>query len=189
MVFLIDGYNLLHAMGILKGKISRPLQLQKARLGLLGMLSATYGNDAGDITVVFDAAHAPPGIAEASEYKGIHIRWAVQEDSADDLIASIIRHSSAPTQLTVVSDDRQIQQAAERRRCNVLGCADYLEWLQRHRRERRESDRSEAVKPERPSEEESQYWLRQFAELDDSPEIKNLSDPAEWKDIDTDSHL
>jgi predicted RNA-binding protein with PIN domain len=182
-MFLLDGYNLLHAMGILHGRVG-PFGLQKARLGLLGLLHATYREQASGVTVVFDAAHAPPGASEDEEYEGIHIRWAVNQESADDLIESLITRCSAPKQLTVVSDDHRIQRAALRRHCQALGCLDYLEWLERRRRERQHKASGEASKPKHLSEEESQYWLRQFADLEGSPEMKKLFDPVEWKDID-----
>lgn len=179
MSYLIDGYNLLHAMGVLRGKVG-PTGLEKARLGLLGLLRAVYGEEAAMVTVVFDAAHAPAGIPREEEYQGIHVRFAVRPDEADDLIERLIRHDSAPRQLTIVSDDHRIQRAAQRRHCTVSGCAQYLEWLERHRRERRQAARPTDSKPEHLSETEVQYWLREFADLQNDPRLKELSDPLEF---------
>ena len=182
-MFLIDGYNLLHAAGILKGRVG-PFGLQKARLGLLGLLHSTYREDSPTVTVMFDAANAPADTPEEGEYQGIRVRWARGGESADDLIESLIRGSSAPKQLTVVSDDHRIQQAARRRDCEVLSCAEYLEWLERHRRERRRPPTNQAAKPDQLSEEESRYWLDQFADIDDRGELTRLSDPVEWREAD-----
>jgi predicted RNA-binding protein with PIN domain len=179
MSFLIDGYNLLHAMGLLRGKVG-PTGLEKARLGLLGLLRAAYGEEATTVTVVFDAANAPPGIPRVEEYQGIHICFAVQSEEADDLIERLIRHDSAPRHLTIVSDDHRVQRAAQRRHCTVFSCTQYLEWLERHRRERSRSARRASPKPERLSEEETQYWLREFASLQNDPNLKELSDPLEF---------
>src|SRR5205809_7364029 len=121
MRYLIDGYNLLYAMGVLRNRAG-PTGLQKARRGLLGLLRGAYGEEAAEVTVVFDAAGAPPGAAEEEHYQGIHVRYAIHQDQADDLIEALIRHHSAPRQLTVVSDDHRIQQAARRRQCTVQGC-------------------------------------------------------------------
>ena len=57
MHYLIDGYNLLYAMGIIQGR-SGPTGLAKARLRLLGLLSGAYGEEANQVTVVFDSAGA-----------------------------------------------------------------------------------------------------------------------------------
>ena len=179
MSYLIDGYNLVHAMGLLPGKVG-PTGLEKARLGLLGLLRSVYADEATAVTVVFEAANAPPGAPGEEEYQGIHVRFAVKQEQADDLIETLIRHDSAPRQLTVVSDDHRIQRAAQRRHCIVSGCADYLEWLERHRRERRRSQREPSPKPESLSQEETQHWLREFASLQNDPNLKELSDPLEF---------
>jgi predicted RNA-binding protein with PIN domain len=179
MSFLIDGYNLVHAMGLLRGKVG-PAGLEKARLGLLGLLRAVYGDEAASVTVIFDAANAPPGIPAEEDYQGIHVQFAVRQEQADDLIEALIRHDPAPRQLTVVSDDHRIQRAAQRRHCTVYGCAEYLDWLERHRREKRRSARQRSPKPEHISEEETQHWLREFATLQNDPSLKELSDPIEF---------
>jgi predicted RNA-binding protein with PIN domain len=183
MSCVIDGYNLLHAMGLLRGKAG-PTGLEKARLGLLGLLRAVYGDKAPTVTVVFDAAHAPPGAPGELEYQGIHVRFAVDEGEADDLIETLIRHDSAPRQLVIVSDDHRIQRAAQRRHCTVAGCTQYLEWLERHRRKKRRLAPSAELKPEHLSEQETQHWLHEFASLQNDPGLRELSDPPEFLEAD-----
>jgi uncharacterized protein len=181
MSYVIDGYNLLHAMGLLRGRVG-PKGLVKARLGLLGLLRAVYGDDSTTVTVVFDAAHAPADATEEEEYQGIHVRFAVRQEQADDLIERLIRLDSAPRQLTVVSDDHRIQRAAQRRHCPVSGCAQYLEWLERHRREKHRQSPGADPKPVNLSEKETQHWLDVFASLKNDPGLKELSDPPEFLD-------
>src|SRR5207244_9115063 len=159
ILFLIDGYNLLYAMGVIRNRAG-PTGLQKARQRLLGLLHGAYGDEASQVTVVFDAAKAPAGAAEEEEYQGLQIRYAVHDAQADDLIEKLIQHHSAPRQLTVISDDHRIQQAARRRQCTVLGCGDYLAWLARHRKERKVPAPEIEIKPERLSEQETARWLR-----------------------------
>src|SRR5216683_3684936 len=101
VAYLIDGYNLLHAMGVLRGRVG-PQGLEKARLRLLGLLQGALGKDAGQATIVFDAAGAPAGTADEQDYQGIHVRFAVHHEQADDLIEALIRQTSAPKQLAVV---------------------------------------------------------------------------------------
>jgi predicted RNA-binding protein with PIN domain len=173
MYCLIDGYNLLHAMGVISGRAG-PLGLEKARLRLLGLLRGTYGpEEASRVTVVFDAAGALPGATEVQDYKGIRVRFAVRQQEADDLIEYLIGHDSAPKNLQVVSDDRRIQQAARRRQCVVTGCEDYLAWLGRHRRQQR-GQRAAPGKPERVSAAEAERWLEEFGDLENDPEVKAL---------------
>lgn len=173
--YLIDGYNLLHAMGVLHARAG-PHGLEKARLGLLGLLHGTYGDESGSVTVIFDAAHAPPGLTPEQHLQGINVRFAVGEKEADDVIEEQIRHASDPKHLTVVSDDHRIQQAARHRHCTVLGCADYLDWLARHRRQQRQAPEI-PEKQVRVSSQDREYWLAQFADLDRDPDMKDVFDP------------
>src|SRR5690349_19449608 len=69
MRYLIDGYNLLHAMGLLHGKAG-PHGLEKARLALLGHLCGCHRENVSAVTVVFDASGAPPGAVPEDEYQG-----------------------------------------------------------------------------------------------------------------------
>jgi predicted RNA-binding protein with PIN domain len=182
MFYLIDGYNLLHAMGVLHGRVG-PAGLEKARGRLLGLLRGAYAEDEHDrVTVIFDAAKAPRGADSEQEYHGIHVRFAVGEYEADDVIEELIRKASAPKQLAVVSDDHRLHDAARRRRCAVMSCDEYLTWLERHRRQRIHPPEDPAVaKPEGLSRSETQHWLHEFADLETDPAMKELFDPFDFE--------
>ncbi len=175
MLYLIDGYNLLHAMGVLGGRVG-PQGLAKARLSLLGLLRGAMDKDASSVTVVFDAANAPPGAIDDQEHAGIHVRFALDHAQADDLIESMIRESPTPKQLTVVSDDRRIQKAARRGRCLAVGCLDFLEDLNQRRRRH---PSAATLQPEKmnDSREDLEIWMKEFAHLDDEKEMKELFGP------------
>src|SRR5437879_3010668 len=102
MQYVIDGYNLLHAIGLLRARAG-PTALRKARIALLQLLVAGLGKESSSLTVVFDAEHAPFGLPAEEDYEGIHVRYAVNEPHADDLIEDIIRQQPSPNQLAVVS--------------------------------------------------------------------------------------
>ncbi len=176
MFYLIDGYNLLHAMGVLHGRVG-PTGLEKARLRLLGLLSGAYGAEASSVSVIFDAAAAPPEATLEQEYHGVHVSFATGPEQADGLIEDLIQHASAPKNLTVVSDDHRIQQAARHRDCVVQGCDAYMQWLERHRKEQKTQSSDLSAKPQAVSGEEARRWLDEFAELDSDPDFKELSDP------------
>ena len=180
MDYLIDGYNLLHAMGALQGRVG-PQGLEKARRALLGLMLGAFGRGASNVTVVFDSANSPRDLADEQDYHGIQVRFAVHQEQADDLIESLIQHSSAPRQLAVVSDDHRLQQAARRRDCQALGCLDFLEDLARYRKQRRPPASPPAEK-QPLSQQEMQIWLSEFAYLDDEPEMKELFGPFNFSD-------
>jgi predicted RNA-binding protein with PIN domain len=182
--YLIDGYNLLHALGLIQGRAG-PTGLEKARRRLLGLLKGAFADESGALTVVFDAANAPAGASETAEYHGIQVRYAVRQQQADDLIEMLIRTESVPRQLVVVSDDHRLQQAARRRRCPALGCLDFLEELdQRHRRLRPRLAEKEEKRPPL-TQEDIQHWLAEFADLEADPRMKELFDPFDFKDLPT----
>ncbi|MFW5835236.1 MAG: NYN domain-containing protein, partial [Pseudomonadota bacterium] len=109
---LIDGYNLLHATGILARGIG-PGTLERARMALLGFLAASLEPEQlPRTTVVFDAADHPPGLPREVEHRGLKVLFAAGYADADTLIEQLIRRDSAPRQLTVVSSDHRIQRPA-----------------------------------------------------------------------------
>jgi predicted RNA-binding protein with PIN domain len=183
--YLIDGYNLLHQTGALSGRTSSA-GLQKARLGLLGMLRGAFGEDAGLVTVVFDAARASPGATEVQDYHGIQVRFAIHQDQADDLIEELIRKAAAPSQLTIVSDDHRVQKAARRRHCPVLGCGEFLDMLARRRKQGKQRGPDVASKPQRLSGEETEHWLKEFADLENDPDFKEAFDPFDFGEDESD---
>src|SRR5207253_461821 len=104
MSYLIDGYNLLYALGVLPNS-DEPGSLQKSRVCLLQLLRSALPDEGTGITVVFDAANAPAGAVEVFNYQGIQVRFAIHEEQADDLIEAMIADEQTPSQLTVVSND------------------------------------------------------------------------------------
>ena len=177
MAYLIDGYNLLFAY--LGTPPSRKLTkaLERARRRLLELLRLGHEGQLGDVTVIFDAAQAPPRAPAEFEYHGIHVAFAIHEERADDLIEAMIRKASAPRQITVVTDDHHIQRAAQRRHCLVRGCTDYLSDLERRGPKAKSEVEQAPAKPQAVSAEETQHWLDKFAELDRDPALKELADP------------
>jgi predicted RNA-binding protein with PIN domain len=173
MRYVIDGYNLLHAMGLLSGKAG-PHGLEKARRALLGHLCGNHQAEVANVTVVFDAARAPAGAVPEDTYQGIHICYAL-DGEADELIEDLIQHDATPRQLTVVSDDHRIQHAGRRRRCPVLGCMDYLDTMERLRQPKAATE--ESAKPERLTEDETRHWLRAFGDLADDPMTREALGP------------
>jgi predicted RNA-binding protein with PIN domain len=167
MFFLIDGYNLLYAMGLLQRR-SGPQVLEKARLRLLGFLHDGHGDDSHRVTVVFDAKQAPAYADAELEYQGIRVLFALAQEQADDLIEEMIRKASVPKKLTVVSDDRRIRTAAQRRHCIAWTCGEYQDHLDRVRRGESQLPvaATDGGKPDNLTQEEMQRWLDEFGGLE-----------------------
>jgi predicted RNA-binding protein with PIN domain len=131
---LIDGYNLLNAVGVMPPH-DRPAGLEQSRRALLDFLADKLEpREVSRTIVVFDAAGAPPGLPRQVTYRGLLIRFAPRTTDADTLLEELIQADTAPRRLTVVSSDHRVQRAAKRRRARAVDSdVWFLETLRRHR--------------------------------------------------------
>jgi predicted RNA-binding protein with PIN domain len=177
MRYLIDGYNLLHAMGLLSPKKGVGNALENARFDLLDRLHTHFGDLSGQITVVFDAGRVPRRGEPVHDYRGLHVQFAVRQE-ADEWIETLIQNDATPKSLTIVSDDHRVQTAARRRQCPVLGCHAFLDVAEREPRPPPAKSGESDGKPDGIAPEERQRWLDAFADLDDDPALKKWLDPG-----------
>ena len=163
MSLLIDGYNLLNAVGII-GRGVGPGGLERSRLTLLDFLAESLDpSEVPQTTVVFDAGDAPPGLPRVVKHRGLTVRFAAGYDDADTLIEELIRADSAPRRLTVVSSDHRLQRAARRRRAGAVDSDVWYAEVVRRRIDRRESTPSAPAKPQAPLlKEDVAAWLDHF---------------------------
>jgi uncharacterized protein len=170
MPVLIDGYNLLHASGILaRGRGAGALE--RSREALLNVLAASLPpEEVTRTTIVFDARDPPWGVSRKTEHQGLTIIFASREADADSLIEELIKEHSAPRKLTVVSSDHRLHRAAKRRRATAIDSDRWFAQLLRDRHERSHPQQADTIKPEGPfSPGEVDYWLKQF-KLEAAPE-------------------
>ena len=164
MPLLIDGYNLLSAVGIL-GRGVGPGSLHRARLALLNFLAESLDpQDISRTTVVFDAADPPPGLPRTVDHRGLSVRFSSQYEDADTQIEELIRADSAPRRLTVVSSDHRLQRAARRRKARAVDSdVWYGEIVRQREQRRRRSTPDVTARPPVPLlQEDVNYWIRQF---------------------------
>jgi predicted RNA-binding protein with PIN domain len=178
--YVIDGYNLLHAMGLLSGRAG-PGVLETARTRLASLVAGAFGSDAATVTVVFDAAKAVAVDNPEQHLRGVHVLFAVGKQEADDVIERLIRQSSAPKSLHVVSNDHRIQRAARRRHCVALGCEDFLRALEKMRAARRQAPGEPPEKQEGLSDAEKQLWLAEFGDLEKDPTLKKAFEKYDFE--------
>lgn len=150
MPYLIDGNNLMHAVGADVG-----------RTGLCKLLGPLV--EAGQrVCVVFDGSSPPPGMAQQIDDTSIEAYYSGKR-TADEVICERIAADSAPRRLVVVSSDRQIRAAAHRRRCVRLTSAEFAASLERLVEARHRRHQTEPVEKRLGlSEEQLEEWLREF---------------------------
>jgi len=121
MPLIIDTYNVLHVTGILPAEIAGIDTRSLIEL----IRHSRYRSQ--PVTLVCDGT--PAEDAPTGRVGPITIRYGGPGPTADALIVAIIRRSSSPRRLIVVSSDRAVQREARRRRCDVLSSEQFLEQL------------------------------------------------------------
>ena len=160
MHYLIDGYNLIHVVGLVRPR-DRGGPLDWARREVVRRLEQHFGGDAADVTLVFDAHKAPRRPGRAAPAGGVNVVFT-RDGLADDLIEELIRKASAPGRLTVVTNDHRLVQAARRRGCPVADCVAFYESLTGERPGPPEPAPESSEKPEHDGDVDE--WLRAFGE-------------------------
>ncbi len=173
--YIIDGYNLIHALGMIKTNLA-PGELETSRRTLLAFLLGAFGGDAPRVTIVFDAKDAPRDRPRQQGYQGLHIHFAPKGQSADDWIETLIANEMEPAGLVVVSNDMRIQNAAMKGKARAWSDQDLLDYFLEKRRtpsKHAESveDRSGPVSADQVS-----SWLKEFESLEKDPALKEFFD-------------
>ncbi|HBZ71423.1 MAG TPA: hypothetical protein DEP35_17515 [Deltaproteobacteria bacterium] len=121
-VWLIDGYNVLHA-GVLRGRDRRGWWTASVQSQLIA-IADTFEDPAAEIIVVFDAATpASPRAAEPSPPSRVRLVYA---PSADDWLVRHVRRSEEPRRIAVVTADRQVQGRARHGGASVVSPLAFL---------------------------------------------------------------
>ena len=180
MSLIIDGYNLLHASGII-GRGIGPGGLERSRTALLNFLAESLALEELPRTiVVFDAKQSPHGFPRKLEYRGLFVHFAAKYDDADSLIEELVQQDTAPKRLTVVSSDHRIHRAAHRRGATAVDSDVWFAEIVRLRRELAQRAPESTVKPGASvSESEVEFWLREFSSDRPRDPGKPVDSPAE----------
>jgi len=175
MWILVDGYNVLFALGMIPAQV-RPGDLQHARQHLLTLLANGLGTKANRCIVVFDATRNPPKKSGDMFFRGIEVRFTRRREEADDMLAGLIKQCSAPKQLTVISSDHQLVESARRRKAASVKAEKFLEWLEKQQKSPLPLAPSSAVEPD-----EREAWLREFGHLDDAFRDSRTFPENDWQ--------
>ena len=126
VTFLIDAYNLMHAIGLLRQGMPAK-GLERARKRFLDWLADTAKGRDAVLRAVFDAQDAV-GPSPESDHRGVRVRFAFHR-TADDEIEELLAAERQPAQLAVVSNDTRLQAAGRRRGAVVFTCETFVDWL------------------------------------------------------------
>lgn len=130
MKCIIDGYNLIYALGLLPAGVKRmtyaPGKLRQAREALERLiLKGLREEQLRETCVVYDALEPPQWLPNAYTVKGMQVVFARDYASADDWILETLQKSPRNAAVTIVSSDHRIQAFAKRRKWL---CYDSDQW-------------------------------------------------------------
>ncbi|HEV3144670.1 MAG TPA: NYN domain-containing protein [Gemmataceae bacterium] len=177
MPFLIDGYNLLFALGF-TSRHWGPHALEKSREDLLAWVEKAVADNAPSVVIVFDGRAQFRNRAVSRRPSGLEVRFTAGQ-LADDAIEEMIRKEPNPRTLTVVSSDHRIQEAARRRGCKAWDSTEFIDWVLECGAPNPPRPKPPANKPDSNSEEDSAHWLREFGAIEEDRELKRFNRPFE----------
>ena len=160
MRYLIDGYNLMYALGLVRRNGGRA-GWDRARRQMLDWLADRLDDATADTTVIFDAQNSLGGVIEET-HRGLRV-LRDRGRTADDLIEDMLREERSPETLTVVSNDSRVRDAATRRGCQVRKCSEHVDALLTATK-RAPPAAKDDEKETRTTPEETAEWLKAFGE-------------------------
>lgn len=185
---IIDGYNLMHAAGLVRGKLVGK-QLEGARLRLMQRLAYQMTKeDRATTTVVFDAKAMLAVSSQEELIEGVRVRYPEPGHEADELIEHMIADDPQPRKLRIVSSDRRLHRAARERMATAINSNRFLDELDARRSMPTEGSSALTGRAPVPIPKESSvsggnaksnpgdvdYWLKEFGEIS-VPEDSDLT--------------
>jgi len=164
MSLLIDGFNLIYKFPELESLMYYG-QLNKARQGLLEILSDYQKIRKGGITVVFDGKKEPSLEVRSEKVGSIDVYYSL-DYSADYLIKQFIKKDMNPKMITVITSDKDIIFYINRFGAKNITSEKFAEFVNHAFKSsiaeaEEKKEELEKVDPE-ISEEEISYWEKIF---------------------------
>ncbi len=130
-VLLIDGYNLMHAAGVMRAEFG-PGEFRSLREKFIASLAEVFSEaQRKRTTFVFDAQNAPEGQFEEQYFRSMTIIYARKDGDADREIEDWISDHSHPRRIVIISSDHRLHKAARKRKAKAIDSevfvADLLE--------------------------------------------------------------
>lgn len=155
MPYIIDGHNLLHAIRKADEEFEPVSDVQLCRS--VGAYLKLIG-DSGEI--VFDGTGPPDKTAFANIGK-VEVLFAGRDTDTDTVIENKITASTAPKRLSIVSSDRRLRRAAQRRRATAIKSEDFWRDVQKQLSRKRPA-KEPLAKQQGLTESETEHWLEYF---------------------------
>jgi predicted RNA-binding protein with PIN domain len=155
-VLIIDGYNLLRAVQNLTEQSFNITDIQLCQIVAEYLYRLKKKG-----CIVFDGV-GPRDKSGFNNLFNLEVVFSGTSREADDVIEKLILENTAPKSLIVVSSDRRIKTAANKRKADAVDCVDFwtevIKQLERKKKKQAEPQGKFAG----ISDAETEYWLREF---------------------------
>ena len=163
---LVDGYNLMYAVGAIQHGATEPKALQRGREKVIGMISQRMSHELGKrVWIVFDSELAPKDLPDLWLKDGIYVAFSRGWNSGDEMLQAILAGHHSPKQLVVISSDHAVQRKALSRNAQ---CFDSDHWTEAMdallggAATDGANAMEEELRPDHVSQSERDRWLREF---------------------------
>jgi predicted RNA-binding protein with PIN domain len=158
-VLIIDGYNLLRAVQNLTEQSFNITDVQ-----LCSILSEYLYRIKKKGGIVFDGT-GPRDKTAFNNLYNLEVIFSGSSREADDVIEKLILEDTAPRNLTVVSSDRRIKTAANKKKATAVDCIDFWTEVIKQLEKKKKRQVEPPGKFIGISEAETEYWLKVFGLL------------------------
>lgn len=163
---LVDGYNLMYAVGAIQHGATEPKALQRGRERVIGMIAQRMSHELRKrVWIVFDSELAPKDLPDLWLKDGVYIAFSRGWNSADEMLQAILAEHHSPKQLVVISSDHAVQRKALSRNARCFdsdGWTDAIDALSSGQASKQDDEHEDAVRPDNVSPSERDRWLREF---------------------------
>lgn len=163
MTIFVDGYNFFFT-GI--DPTDRGENIERAREMVIDAMTRFHATRNADVIVFFDGGPAGSHMPRVQRDRGIEIRFSDPGRDADRDIMRAVSHWHNPSELRVITSDREIVRFVARFGAAVTSSQDFAVELRELEKEEDAIPPGEPVEkyepPEKPSRNEVDFWLREF---------------------------
>lgn len=138
MYYILDGYNIIYALGL------DSLGLEASRRALLIRLIDFIGSQPLRISVVFDA-HSAPGNISRVRFDAIEVVYTHEKQTADEYIIEFLEFKKHPKSYSVVTDDCGLKSRVQFLGAKIVNCSDFIKFLKKKNKNTNTKDKNTEI--------------------------------------------
>jgi predicted RNA-binding protein with PIN domain len=136
MYYLVDAYNLLFRT------LKKSGTLEKKRQRMIEELNDAISQISLQVTLVFDGAEEHLPYTSRGHFDAIELVYTSKNKSADEYISDEVILSKSPTQITVVTNDRELATRCRNHRAGTMTIDEFLAFVSKKRAKKKRASTS-----------------------------------------------